>query len=217
MEVAKGIFREIDKYNKDAIIIAVSNPVDIITTTIQKLTGRPANKVIGTGTLLDSARLRRIVADILDVSADSVIFNMVGEHGNSSVLLWSTVNVAGMSLDDFLMLSASDKIEIHKEKLHNMVTSAGGKLIKGKGSTSYGVAAAVCRIVSAIISDTRELMTVSTVLNGQYGVNDIALSVPSIVGRNGAEVMNTNMTDKEKEEFNESVRILTEAYASVCG
>lgn len=210
VEVAEGIFEEINKYNKDATIIVVSNPVDIITTVIQKASGRPAERVIGTGTLLDSARLRRILADILEVSVNSVIFNVVGEHGDSSCMLWSTVNVAGMSLDDFLELSGEDSIKLDREKLHDMMAKAGGKLIKGKGYTAYGVAAAVCRIVSAIVNDSRELMTVSTVLNGEYGVEDIAISVPHIVGRSGAEVMNTHMTDAERAEFENSVKVLRE-------
>lgn len=215
VEVAKEIFTQINQYNQDAIIIVVSNPVDIITTVIKEVTKRPANKVIGTGTLLDSARLRRIVAEFLDISVDSVTFNVIGEHGNSSCMLWSGVSIAGMKLDEFLKLSSVDHITLDKEKLHDMVTSAGGKIIKEKGYTAYGVAAAVCRVTKAIINNTREIQTVSTVLNGAYDVDGIAISVPCIVGKSGAEVMMVNIAEDEKKEFDQSVKILKEAYLNV--
>ena len=216
VEMTKNIFEEVNKYNRDAIIIVLSNPVDIITTAIQKFAGRPANKVIGTGTLLDTARLRRYVSSVLDVSSSSVDVMVLGEHGDSSCIIWSALRVLGMSLDEYLSLELEDEAMIKHNKLSAMVRQTAGKLISAKGFTAYGVAAAACRVVSAIVNDTHEILPLTVVLNGEYDVSNLAISVPCMIGRNGLiTTKQMKLTESEKDDFMKSASILQETAKQV--
>lgn len=216
VEMTKSIFGEINKYNQDAIIIVLSNPVDIITTAIQKYSGRPTNKVIGTGTLLDTARLRRYISSVLDISPSSVDALVLGEHGDSSCIIWSALHILGMSLKEYLSLEIEQEATINQDKFSDMVRTTAGKLISAKGFTAYGVAAAACKVVSAIVNDTHEIMPLTVVLNGEYGVSDIAISVPCMIGKSGLITIKLmNLTQEEKDAFMESVSIIRETAKGV--
>ena len=215
-KVARDIFTEVAKVNQDAIIVVLSNPVDIITAVIQETTGLPREKVIGTGTLLDTARLKRFIASLLDVSVNSTDVFVLGEHGDSSCVIWSSVRILGMLLDDYMALDVGYGTSVRQNKLSEHVRSAAGKMIAAKGYTAYGVAAAAGRVVSAVINDTHEILPVSIRLNGEYGVEGIAISVPCMIGRNGVlAVKQMPLTEEENEAFHKSASILSETARSV--
>lgn len=201
-----------NKYNRDAIIIVISNPVDVITQAFMKYTGRPKNKVIGTGTLLDTARLRRAVAEMLDMRPENVTAYVLGEHGDSSCIIWSWSRILGLNLEEFINMDLPENMEIKREKLSQTIRRAGTKIFINKGSTSFGVASAAAKIVDAIIYDTGEILPVSTYLEGEYGIKDISLSLPCIVNADGAfAICNVDMTDEELSQLHESAEIIRRA------
>lgn len=211
--VAKEVADELNKYNRDAVIIAISNPVDLITYKLAEFTGRPRSKVIGTGTLLDSARLRRQIAEIFDISNRDVTGYVLGEHGSSCCIAWSTIKLLGMSLDEYFSAAVSDKVKISREKLLETVRILGYRIYEQKGFTNYGVAAATARIVYAIIHDSNEIMPVSVAVDGEYGIEQgIALSIPCIVNRNGAAPIDfMKLTDDELEALKASADVIRKA------
>lgn len=213
--IAQDIFSEINRYNKDAIVICVTNPVDIITMKIQQVTGRDPRKVIGTGTLLDTARLVRVVADLLDVSDRQVYIPVVGEHGASAVALLNSFTIMGTKLDDYLKNITNSDVALNVERLEGVIRKAGFQIHAAKGYTSTGVSAAVCRIIASIAADSKEILPVSSVLQGEYGVFDVAASVPSIIGRNGIEdIHEVMMTKEERYAFLSSVDTIRKAAKS---
>ena len=213
--IAEEVFTEINRYNQDAIIICVTNPLDVITMKIQQVTGRAARKVIGTGTLLDTARLVRIVAELLDISNQQIYIPVVGEHGASAVSLLSTFRIMGMTMDDYLKSVIDTDADLNVKALENTFKKGGWKIVSGKGYTSTGVSAAMCRLVANIAADTREILPVSSVLQGEYGVRGVAASVPSVIGRNGIEeIHEVMMTDEERDAFLISVDTIRQAAKS---
>lgn len=214
--VVKTVAEELNKYNKDAIIIAISNPVDVLVSALMKCTDRPRGKVIGTGTLLDTARLRRYIAEIFDVRPQNVMTYVLGEHGDSSCIMWSWTSILGMDIQEFLNAELDEELSIKRDMLLNATRRMGGNIHQLKGSTAYGVAAAAAQLVSAIVHDTHEIMPVSIRLNGEYGIQDVAMSVPCYVSAHGAEpIKASNMTDEERDALNKSadgIRELTNRF-----
>ncbi|MBR1797001.1 MAG: L-lactate dehydrogenase [Clostridiales bacterium] len=210
-KITREIFTTVKQYNTDATIIVLSNPVDIITAVIQETMGIPREKVIGTGTLLDTARLKRYISKILDVSPSSTDMFVLGEHGDSSCVIWSSVRILGMTLDEYLSSDIGEDTEANHSILSEGVRATAGKIIKAKGYTAYGVAAAAGRVVSAVINDTHEILPVTVRLQGEYGVNGIAISVPCMIGKQGViAIKNMKFTDDEKDAFNYSVSVLSD-------
>lgn len=213
--IAEEVFTEINRYNQDAIIVCVTNPLDVITMKIQQVTGRAARKVIGTGTLLDTARLVRIVAELLEISNQQIYIPVVGEHGASAVSLLSTFRIMGMTMDDYLKSVIDTDADLNVMALENTFKKGGWRIVSGKGYTSTGVSAAVCRVVANIAADTREILPVSSVLQGGYGVRGVAASVLSVIGRNGIEeIHEVMMTDEERDAFLISVDTIRQAAKS---
>ena len=212
--IAEEAFTEINRYNKDAIIINITNPLDVITLKIQQVTGRDPGKVIGTGTLLESARLTRFVADFLELSSRSIQTFVIGEHGTSAVALLSSVRISGTELQKYMQTVTDESLALNTKRLNEVVINKGYQILYGKGYTNTGVAAAACRIATAIATDSREVLPVSSVLQGEYGVNGIAISVPSVVGRNGIEeIRETPMSPEEREAFLRSADTIRNAAA----
>ncbi|MBR1842396.1 MAG: hypothetical protein IJ788_03875 [Oscillospiraceae bacterium] len=213
--IAEEIFEQVNRYNRDGIVICITNPLDVITTVIRKAANRDRKKVIGTGTLLDSARLARYIADLVELSPDSVNIDVVGEHGNSSVPLLSSCRICGKTLEEYF----ADEVgggQISAERIARVVREAGFKIFAGKGHTSYGVACAACRIVSAIIRDSRQMLPVSVVLEGEYGLDGIAISTPCVIGREGvAAVKEASMTENERQLFYKSAKVIQNAVDSI--
>ena len=215
-EIAEEIFTEINRYNQDAIILSITNPLDVVVMKIQQVTGRPARKVIGSGTLLDTARLVRTVAELLDVSDRQIYIPVVGEHGASAVSLMSSFRIMGMTLDDYLKSVTDSDAILNVPALEDYFKKSPFLIFEGKGYTSTGVSATVCRIAASIATDSREILPVSSVLQGEYGVQGVAASVPSIIGRNGIEdIREVIMTEEERNAFLKSVDTIREAAKSV--
>ena len=166
----------------DGIVIIASNPVDLMAHVAFSRAGLPSNQVIGTGTLLDSSRLQQALATSLDVAPNAIEAIVIGEHGDSEVAVFSSVRIGGIPLNQF----APDKTW-DLEKLADDVRTAGYRIIEGKGHTSYGVATAIVRICEAILRDERAVLPVSTLLTGEFGLSDIYLSLPCILGAGGVE------------------------------
>ncbi|EPR14322.1 L-lactate dehydrogenase [Ruminiclostridium papyrosolvens] len=193
--IMKSIVTELMKHYNTGVIVSVSNPVDVLAYMTQKWSGLPANKVIGSGTVLDSARLRTHISQALDVDIANVHGYIVGEHGDSQLPLWSATNIAGIPFDEYVKING---LNIDKDALFSEVKVAGATIIKNKGATYYGIALSINRIVESILKDFNTIMPVGTVLDGQYGLKDVLVNVPTIVGGNGAEkVLELNISDAE--------------------
>ena len=173
--------------NPNAILLIVSNPVDVLTYAAWKLSGYPANRVLGSGTVLDTARLKYLLGERLQVDSRSVHAVIIGEHGDSELAVWSGANVSGVPLDHFCELRGFYDHDKADEWLHREVRDSAYEIIRRKGATYYGVAMAVKRIVHAIVRDEHSVLPVSNLVQGQYGIENLCMSVPAIVGRNGVE------------------------------
>ena len=185
VNIARSIAKSIMEYANDPIIVVISNPVDVLTYVIQKETGLPSSRVIGSGTILDTARLRYILSEECDVDVTDVNAYILGEHGDSQVPAWSCATIAGMPL-----LEYCDKngIEI-RSKMQNIAeetTKAGGTVISLKGATYLGIAMNTSRIVDAILEDEKAVLPISHVLSGEIlGIEDVAVSFPCVVNADG--------------------------------
>jgi L-lactate dehydrogenase len=214
--IADSIFQQVNKYNRDGIILCLTNPVDVITMQVARTTGRDRSKVLGTGTLLDSARLTRFISDMLEISPRNTDMFVVGEHGNSSVALISSFRVAGMTLDEYLSSETGFAGHVNSSQLNETIRNAAFRIIKGKGFTNYGVAAAACVLVHAIASDARAVYPATVLLQGEYGLEGVAASVPAVIGAGGVEaIKRVKMTKEEEAGFYASVDIIREAASSV--
>lgn len=208
-EIMKQIVPNITKHNKECILIVVTNPLDVMTYAALKLSGFPKRRVIGSGTSLDTARLRFLLAEHLQIDPRNVHAYIIGEHGDSEVPVWSLANVAGIRLRDYCLACKVPFKESEFDGMFLKVKNAGYEIIKRKGRTNYGVALAVTRIVRSILRNENSVLTVSTLLEDYYGVNDICLSVPTVVNREGIkEIIKLPLDEKEIEEFQKSASII---------
>ena len=186
-----GIFRsiipEIAKHNSDGILLIVANPVDILTYTAAKLSGFPENRVFGSGTVLDTARLKYLLGQHLGVDSRSVHAFIIGEHGDSEIAAWSSANVSGIPLNSFCEMRGHFNHQSSMNEIADSVKNSAYEIINRKGATYYGIAMSVKRICEAIVRDEKSILPVSGIQHDNYGISDIALSMPSIVGRNGLE------------------------------
>jgi L-lactate dehydrogenase len=196
----------------NGVVIIATNPVDVLTYIVQKETGLSAGQVIGSGTLLDTERLRHILGEQLNVDPRSVHAAVIGEHGDSSVAVWSTAQVAGLPLDHY---PGANSLPSHEELLI-AVRYAGPVVAVLKGNTCFAIAACVTRICEAILRDERSVLVVSTLMTGQYGLRDVALSTPCIVGCRGVEsVIELNLNGAEQTALEASAAVLQRTYANL--
>jgi len=186
--IFKTIIPEISKRNYQGILLIVANPVDILTYTALKLSGLPEGRVIGSGTVLDTARLREILGNHLGVDSRSVHAFIVGEHGDSELAVWSTANVAGVPINKFCELRGHFNHQAAMKQIADEVKNSAYEIISRKKATYYGIAMAVKRICEAIVRDEKSVLPVSNMMHGAYGIDDITLSMPAIVGKNGVEL-----------------------------
>ena len=202
VNITKSIIPQIVKYAPDAIYIVVSNPVDILTYVFHKVSGLPESHIIGSGTILDTARLRARIAEYYNINQQNVHAYVFGEHGDSSFVPWSTATISTIPVDQYAAsLTNPDTIEpklVHSEG-ESYIRKSGGKIIERKGATFYAVAVSVCHIVKCIFSGADTTMTVSTMMHGEYGIDDVCLSTLAIVGPDGvAGKVLAPLTDEEK-------------------
>ncbi|MBO1263902.1 L-lactate dehydrogenase [Proteiniclasticum sp. SCR006] len=202
-----GIYRqiipEIVKYSPDSILLVVSNPVDILAYVAYKLSGFPRERVIGSGTVLDTSRFRTLLAEYLDVDARSIHGYIIGEHGDSEIAAWSLTNIAGVNLKEYVSITEKGKGDLSfMEYIPLSVKNAAYEMINTKGYTNYAVALAVRRICEAITGDEKAILTVSSLLDGEYGLKDLYIGIPSIVGKEGIKkVIEVPLKEKEREDF----------------
>lgn len=216
VQVLRDVFAKLRLYCQDAIIICISNPLDVLTYLIPQVAGVSPERVIGTGTLLDSARLKRLVAQIFDINSTSIHGNVLGEHGQSAVVLWSTVRIGGLSVDEYTERMINEDAGLKKQRLADSMKTVGARLITEKGSTAYGVTSSTARIIGAVIHDSREIMTVSTSLLDKYGVTGSAMSIPCVIGRKGIlDTILTHANAQETAALAHSAAVIKEAVESV--
>ncbi|MDE6281351.1 MAG: L-lactate dehydrogenase [Oscillospiraceae bacterium] len=206
VSILNSIIPQITARPFEGILLIVSNPVDVLTYAAFRISGYPAHRVMGSGTVLDSARLRYLLGEHLNVDSRSIHAVIVGEHGDSELAVWSGANVSGVPLDDFCEMRGRTEHQEAREKIYEDVRDSAYEIIKRKGATYYGIAMAVARIAECIMKDERAILPVSVVLGGQYdGLRDLALSIPSIVGRRGVEqILEIPLADNEREALHAS-------------
>ncbi len=214
--ILTSVMPDVAKIAPEALYIIVSNPVDVLTYATIKCTGLPENRVIGTGTLLDSNRLIKFVADYCKVDAHNVNAYVLGEHGDACMSPWSLCTVAGFSMQEyakrFLGVTEAD-INAECETIYEDMVKSGSKVIKAKGATFYAIAASVMQLIKAILADTHTLMPLSALAHGEYGANDLCMGVPCTVGANGLEkIVELPLTAEEKKLFDEKIASLNATY-----
>jgi len=196
----------------DGVLVIATNPVDVLTFIAQKESGLPTTQIIGSGTLLDTERLRHILGERLNVDPRSVHAAVIGEHGDSSVAVWSAAQVAGIPLAQY----QGAELLPSQEELLGRVRHAGPEVAALKGNTCYAIASCVTRICEAILRDERSVLIVSTLMTGQYGLRDVALSTPCIVGDCGVEsALELQLDEAEHQALRESAAILQHAYSQL--
>jgi len=207
--IFKNIIPSITKYNKDGILLVVTNPVDILTYLTYKISDFPANRVLGSGTVLDSSRFRSLLSKNCGVAASNVHGYIIGEHGDSEVPVWSLTNIAGTQIDNYCPICKKDCEDNHFKDISDQVKNAGYEIIDKKGSTFYAVALAVSRIARAILRDENAVLTVSSLMKGYYGVEDMSLSLPTLINSNGIKnVLELPLAETEEQAFKESAQHL---------
>ena len=201
VDIIKDITPKIVAVAPDAKYIIVSNPVDIITYAFMKLSGLPENQIIGSGTMLDTARLRCGIAEHFNVAQKNVHAYVFGEHGDTSFVPWSKTYISAVPISEYartMNKSGVDVAPIDKDAMIEYVRKSGGKIIANKGATFYAVATAVCKLCKILTASTDTVSTVSTMLHGEYGIEDVCLSTLALVGPNGCQGrVEVNLTDEE--------------------
>ena len=189
ISIFKTIIPEIKNRDYKGILLIVTNPVDILTTAALKLSGLPENKVFGTGTVLDTARLKYEIGKHLDVDSRSVHAFIIGEHGDSEIAAWSSANVSGIPLEKFSEMRNHFNHKQVQDKISNDVKNSAYEIISRKNATYFGIAMSVKRICEAIVRDEKSILSVSSKMCGEYNIEDVCLSMPAIVGKNGVETL----------------------------
>ena len=209
VQIFKSIIPEIKERNCEGILLIVSNPVDILTEVALKLSGFPSNRVIGSGTVLDTARLKYVLGKHLQVDPRDIHAYIIGEHGDSELVVWSGAQVAGIHINHFCELRGHFNHEESMERLAQEVRDSAYEIIKRKGATYYGVAVAVKRIATAIVKDEHAVLPISSLMQGEFGLNDICLSIPTVIGQNGVEkVVDIYLNNDENEKLQTSAKAL---------
>lgn len=216
VEIYKKIIKSIMEYApSDVILMPVSNPVDILTYTAYKLSGLPKNQVLGSGTVLDTSRLKYMISRKTGVDARNCHTYIIGEHGDSEVAAWSVTNIGGMTMNEFCKYT--DKCGLNDlEIMYNEVKKSAYEIIKKKGATYYAIAVAVARICECIAGDENSILTVSGIFEGEYGIKDVALSVPTMVGGKGVErIFEVPFSKEELKGLRNSADTLSELIAQI--
>jgi L-lactate dehydrogenase len=214
--IFQTILTEVAKVNQDAIIIVATNPVDILTQISARIVGLERCRVLGSGTALDTARLRYMLGAHYGVDSRSVHAYIVGEHGDSELPLWSLANIAGVRLADFVGANGQGYDQAALDQIFIQTRNAAYEIIQRKKATYYAIGLGLLAIVESVLRNQHTVMTVSSPLTGQYGVSDISISMPAIVGRNGVEeVLTLPMSPSELAAFQDSAKTLKDRLAEI--
>ncbi len=197
--ILKSIVGQICAVNQECILLILSNPVDILTYMARRMATLTAGHVIGSGTVLDTARLKYLLGQHLGVDSRNVHAFIIGEHGDSELAVWSSANVSGVDLDGYCQATGKDYSFDAMNKIYENVRDAAYSIIEGKGATYYAIGMAVRRIAEAIVRDEHSVLPVSSLVTGHYGVSEVCLGLPAVVGRNGVEaVLDLPLSDEER-------------------
>lgn len=216
VEICKQIMAQVERVAPDAIVIMVTNPCDVLTYAAIKYSSLPESHIIGSGTVLDSARLRTLIAQLLKVSAESVHTTVIGEHGDTEIPLLSTGTVGLVPLVQYPKPDGTTISTAEARTIRDTITHSAYEIIEGKGSTNFAVAMSVSHIVQAIMRDEHAIMPVSTILHGQYGLEDVCLSVPATVGASGIQgIVEVPLSQPEWADLHASAAHLTQIAGEV--
>ena len=185
--IMKQVVDNIKKYYTHGVVMVVSNPVDILTYKVAEWMDLPNGRVFGTGCILDTSRLIRAIADYTGINIEAIKCNIVGEHGDTQFPLWSRLSIAGIPMDEYCENVGLEWGDAQKQALYDEVRNMGASIIEAKGKTHYGIATCVCSLADAVLDQRLTIAPVTSPLQGEYGINDVAISIPSIVGVNGVE------------------------------
>ena len=210
-EIVKSICYEIKKCDSDAVVLMVANPVDALTQVALKQLGWPRERVIGSGTVLDSARFRSMLSRHCGIDTRNVHAYILGEHGDSEVAAWSMTHVAGVPMKDYCVICQGCDSKKGHEEIARRVRDSAYHIIDYKGSTYYAIGLSLTRISGAILRNEHSILTVSLLLQGEYGINDICLSVPCVVGKTGVErIITAQLSEDEQAALRASAQTLRE-------
>jgi len=214
--VFRSIVGEICKYNTECILLVVTNPVDVLTEVTRRISGFPASRVIGSGTVLDTARLKYLLGKRMGVDSRNVHAFIIGEHGDSELPVYSSANISGVDLDSFCGSGAGSLAPHELNDLFVEVRDAAYGIIRAKGATYYAIAEAVRRIVTAIVRDEDAILPVSVFAHGHYGLGDISISLPAVVGRGGIlRVLDMPLSPNEQHLLKQSAEKIKKALESL--
>ncbi len=209
--ILQGVIPEIVKHNPNGMLLIASNPVDILAYAAWKISNLPAERVIGSGTILDTARFRSALSHHVGVDSRSVHAYIIGEHGDSEVPVWSLANVAGMNLQEYCMSNCREYEPQVYEKIFEKTRDAAYEIIQRKGATYYAIASGLVRIVEAILRGQDTVLCVSTLVNEYYGINDVFFSLPCVIGHNGvSKAIHLSLNEKEQQGIQKSAEVLQE-------
>ncbi len=215
-EILKSLLPHLIKYSPDAIFVLVTNPCDVLATAAQKLTGLPPNRIFSSGTVLDSSRLRWLLAEKFDVSTSNIHANIIGEHGDSEFALWSQATVGNTPLLEWKLADGSTLSREELDQIAYSVKTAAYKVIEGKGATNFAIGLSGARIVEAILNDEHAILPISSVLTDYHGISGIAMSVPTLVTRQGASrTIDIAMEPHEQELFEASASAIRSSLESL--
>lgn len=214
--ILKAMIPKLVEASPDAIFILVTNPCDVLTMVAQRISGLPTSRVISSGTVLDSSRLRRLIADRARISTASVHASIIGEHGDSEFPMWSVARIGAVPIADYRVNGHQVfPPDVLDDLAHQVMTSA-YKVIAGKGATNFAIGLSASRICEAILRDEHSVQPVSSILHGQYGIEGVALSLPSVLGSSGVEqVLDTPLSEDEKAKLRASADAILNSFKLV--
>ena len=214
--IFKQIIPQVAQHNPHGIIVIATNPVDVLAYAAWKISGLPHGRVIGSGTILDTARFRYLLSNYFGVDPRSVHAYIIGEHGDSEVPVWSLANIAGMRLKDFCCLQDVQYDQAAMEQIFKQTREAAYEIIQRKGATYYAIGAGLLRIVEAILRGQRTVLPVSTLIDQYYGIDDVYLSLPAVVDRGGVEgLLRLDLADDEIAGLRQSADVLKSTIAQL--
>jgi L-lactate dehydrogenase len=211
--ILKDVVENIKQSGFKGIILSISNPADVIAHYIQNQLNYPPERIISTSTTLDSARLRRVLCEETGIDQKSIYAYALGEHGESQMVPWSTVTIAGKPIFELIKEKPEKYGNLNLKAIAAEGKAGGWHVLKGKGSTEFGIGASIAEVTRAILTGEKRVLPVSVLLNGEYGQHDVYASVPAVLGNKGViEIIELNLTQEEKVEFNNSCKTMKENY-----
>jgi len=214
--IMRDIAGQVASQSPDAIVLVVSNPVDSMAYVFREITGFPKNRVIGSGTNLDSARFRYLLSQKLGIDSHNVHAQIWGEHGDSEFPVWSLVRISGMNINEASDQFGGVMADSDYDAIGDAVRNAAYEIINRKGATYYGIGMSVARICEAILRNEKSILPVSVLLHGEYGINDVYLSLPTVLGKHGVEkILTPAISDDELSKLHHSAAVIKEARAQL--